>query len=293
MPNLRRPDASDPMDFLDTDTFIRLAHTKYALPLLEHKVRADLDTLIATTRLSHNTLAHVLYYLHLLVTHKTSLYHIPSRFTSSSREKLLPAQHRRSGADLFELLVVLMMVANKANDDSSYTMKTWENLTPLSIPYLRRREVTVLRKLNYNVFLKGEEHTRWCDQLRSLAQDCQVPELTPPQLSPSHLIQSSIMPKSNTLPLTPRSPRVELEVALNKRKLPAEPYMQRKKQQLTAQPQQQYYLVPNFPQQLLTPLKSLDNCAMMVPSYPHPLDCTCCALTRMTDVYHNLLKSVL
>ena len=349
------------ISFLSPEAFIQTAHKMYALDSLDPNTNCELLALISTTKLSHNTMVHVLYYLHLLLTHRTYLYHHPATqghsqsrqlgFNTSCREKLLPAPHRRTSADLFELLIVLMMVANKANDDSSYTMKTWENLTPLSISVLRKRELIVLKKLNYNVFLKTEDHAKWCTQVyamvrgalpdvhhQDVSQQGQPKETYPLQAGPFNTTPlynavSSLSPL-DSLPLTPRSPSLDLLLyahapvaSLPKRKLydgnaeqrcakrscynkandnnnsygvvtdltftqtltapsislplPAFPYEQ---QQQLNQQQYQYH----HQNQLLTPLKRFDYEYEL---QEHPQDCSCCALTRMTDVYHNNLRN--
>jgi hypothetical protein len=187
-----------------------------------------------------------------------------------------------------------MMISNKTNDDSSYTMKTWENLTPLTIPVLRQRELVVLKKINYNVFLKEVDHYRWNNQLYLIALKSSILKakytLPPALTTPVCQVSTPLISLSplDAFPLTPRSPSLELS---NKRRIPEpfepEPY---KKARCTPQPMVIGYMMPYLPlqpqQQLLTPIRGNDVAS------EHPQDCTCCALTRMTDVYHSTMRGV-
>lgn len=200
-------------NFLTNDLFIRLCWSIYykssSLQIKESQFYKDVENLISLTNLNTQTLIHTLCYLYLLVNHKRCLYSSSSSspsssklssFQTSSRLKLLSSSNRKNDVELFELLVILFMISNKANDDSSYTLKTWSNLTPLTNTTLKKKELVVLKKIQYNVFLKNDEYTRWCGDVYKIGVGYQLIWNTRQQ---SISISS---PSLYNYPPTPKSP---------------------------------------------------------------------------------------
>lgn len=242
---------------------------------------SEVDNLIKTTALNRQLLAHSLYYLYLLIQHKTSLFPNTSgtysSFQTSSRVKLLSGEHRRNSKELKELIIVLLMISNKSHDDSSYTMKTWENLTTLTIPILKKREITILKKINYNVFLSPSHYSKWLDVLYnqcikfSLVIDPVSPKSAPTQQYPPIYNTSSYIPSSTpssdyneSYPLTPRSPLLDINYQIQSLKRPLnDPVFiqpQGKRQRLST-------LSTSY---LLTPIKSLQlSTSNNLPSQHH------------------------
>lgn len=178
----------------------------------------ELASLIKTTKLNTLTLVHSLSYMEQLASAETA------------------GGEVKTPQGMFDLLVVLLMISNKANDDSSYTMKTWENLTPLCIPELKKRELAVLKQIKYNVFLKTDAYTSFCVRMEHLAtqkrfispppalSSRQSVSYSPPhsqQLQPVQLQPLMSIPPlpltqtpspyfQDSFPLTPHSPLIEL-----------------------------------------------------------------------------------
>ncbi|CCH45950.1 hypothetical protein BN7_5537 [Wickerhamomyces ciferrii] len=300
-------------EFLSSDLFIRLSWSIYfnSSSLIETQYYKDLENLISTTCLNKVTLIHTLYYLYLLVNHKPFLYQSSnyklSSFQSSSRIKLLSNSNRKSSKELYELIVILFMISNKANDDSSYTMKTWSNLTPLTNSILKKKELVVLKKIQYNVFLKNDEYLKWCNQLYQIGLNYGFIYQSSPLSSNSYHVQpvqpvqlvQQIQPQNftytqptqtqiQTYPLTPKSPIQDVSY-----QLPLPSMIPQQVSQPQPQPQvvQQQYSIPQSTKRSISqeyhssPYKKLhhDN----TPSKTKPFNCSALNKPNLNSYKYN------
>lgn len=298
--------------FLNYANFIKLAHsiyfgTEYPLTnspndynrrsnnqiLTADKFQNDLFNLLNITKLSTQTLVHSLYYLYLLVNHRQSLFNdtandnnssattTPIRLKSFSRTRIISSVDKKNHLELFNLMVVLLMISNKTNDDSSYTLKTWTNLTELTSAFIIKKEVVILKKINYNAFLKPQQFNSFCLKLIEICykfnilikdDDLLISPLILPSLTSFTSLASTENDNNNNTnteitPISPISPLLEL-------------YPDQTSQHFSndgSNNKRSYY---NWETDILVDDSNKKH-------KPHPINCHCCMLTNLTNLLNE------
>lgn len=207
--------------FFTSDIFIRLSFCLYFKSEINHFENEynayynELSNLITVTNLNNSILVHSFYYFYLLINHKSNIFEKNKSFKSSSRLKLFNLK-KKSVLELKNLMITLLMLSNKSHDDSSYTLKTWINLTNLSAGFFKKNEIIILKKINYNLFLSNSNYLKFtnilynnCLKYNLINFNLMNLNLNLPLYS-SNLINSQKINKNYSLPLTPNSPLIEI-----------------------------------------------------------------------------------
>ncbi|KAF2863170.1 hypothetical protein K470DRAFT_268365 [Piedraia hortae CBS 480.64] len=118
-------------------------------------------------------------------------------------KKLNPSVRGKLGSE-FRLLTVALMLANKFLDDSTYTNKTWADVSGILVGEIHVMEVEFLSNMQYNLYTSAEEWAAWQSRLATFSLFVDSTAHLPPSRPPAILPPASSLAPS-ALPSPPVS----------------------------------------------------------------------------------------
>ncbi|KAI8089771.1 cyclin-domain-containing protein [Halteromyces radiatus] len=170
--------------------------------------------------------------------------------------KLLQTNPRIQGAEgsEYRLFIVALLLANKFQDDNTYTNKTWSAISGMKVQELNIMELEFLDVLDFRLFVQKEEFSTWKTGLLTFMAQLQNATLMQEQHNQQQIIDSTLRNMGLNLPATP------------------DPTWNSPTNNILAQQQQQQYLYllstaqPQFPTQPLN--APLTRVPLRIPTYP-------------------------